>query len=84
MKRIGIEKDAAAVGGVALNRGLVTILEKELGCGVLVPPNAQCVAALGAAIIAKEEMSGTGRQSNFKGFDLNHISYESHSFECKE
>jgi len=55
-KRVGIEKDVAAVGGVALNRGLVTILEKELGCGVLVPPNAQFVAALGAAIIAKENI----------------------------
>jgi predicted CoA-substrate-specific enzyme activase len=55
-KRIGIEKDVAAVGGVALNRGLVKILEEELGLGVLVPDTPQLVAALGAAIIAKENM----------------------------
>lgn len=55
-KRIGIEKDVAAVGGVALNRGLVKILEEKLGLGVLVPDTPQLVAALGAAIIAKENM----------------------------
>ena len=55
-KRIGIEKDVAAVGGVALNRGLVKILEEELGVSVMVPPTAQLVVALGAAIIAKENM----------------------------
>jgi predicted CoA-substrate-specific enzyme activase len=55
-KRIGIEKDVAAVGGVAMNRGLVRILEEELGVSVMVPPTAQLVVALGAAIIAKENM----------------------------
>ncbi|HEY82919.1 MAG TPA: 2-hydroxyglutaryl-CoA dehydratase [Dehalococcoidia bacterium] len=55
-KRIGIEKDVAVVGGVALNRGLVRILEEELGFEVLVPDSPQIVAALGAAIIAQENM----------------------------
>lgn len=53
-KRIGIEKDVAVVGGVALNTGLVRILEGELGFKVIVPDNPQIVAALGAAIIARE------------------------------
>ena len=55
-KRVGIEKDVAIVGGVALNRGLVNILEKEMGFGVLVPDAPQIVAALGAAIIARETL----------------------------
>jgi len=55
-KRIGIEKDVAIVGGVALNSGLINILEQELGFGVLVPDIPQTVAALGAAVIAKENM----------------------------
>jgi len=55
-KRIGIEKDVAVVGGVALNIGLVRILEGELGFKVIVPDNPQTVAALGAAIIAKESL----------------------------
>ena len=55
-KRVGIEKDVAVIGGVALNRGLVHILETELGFNVLVPETPQLVAALGAAVVARENM----------------------------
>ena len=55
-KRVGIKKDVAFVGGVALNSGLVNILEKEMGFGMLVPDTPQLVAALGAAILARENM----------------------------
>jgi predicted CoA-substrate-specific enzyme activase len=55
-KRIGIEKDVALAGGVALNSGLVSILEEEMGFKVLVPSTPQIVPALGAAIIAKESI----------------------------
>ncbi|MBA7474532.1 MAG: 2-hydroxyglutaryl-CoA dehydratase [Dehalococcoidia bacterium] len=61
-KRIGIERDVAVTGGVARNRGLVRILEDELGFGVLVPEEPQLVAALGAAIVAQESIDkGIGR-----------------------
>ncbi len=53
-KRIGITKDVAVTGGVALNEGLVNIMEQELGFEVLKPKSPQIVAALGAAIIAGE------------------------------
>jgi predicted CoA-substrate-specific enzyme activase len=53
-KRIGITKDIAVTGGVALNDGLVNILEQELGFEVLKPESPQIVAALGAAIVAGE------------------------------
>jgi len=55
-KRVGIEREVAITGGVALNRGLVNILEKELGFRVLVPETPRTVAALGAAIIARENI----------------------------
>jgi len=55
-KRIGITKDVAVTGGVALNSGLVSILEREMGFGVLVPDMPLIVAALGAAIIARENI----------------------------
>jgi len=55
-KRIGIEKDVAVTGGVALNSGLVHVLEQEMGFGVLVPDTPQIVTALGAAIIARENI----------------------------
>jgi len=60
-KRVGIERDVAAVGGVALNRGLVSILEEEMGCSVIVPDAPQLVAALGAAIIARENVEKGAR-----------------------
>jgi len=54
MKRLGIEKDVAVVGGVARNKGLISILEEELGFKVLVPAEPEMVAALGAAVLARE------------------------------
>jgi (R)-2-hydroxyacyl-CoA dehydratese activating ATPase len=56
LKRLGVEKDVAVVGGVARNTGLIVILEKELGFKVLVPENPEMTAALGAAILAKESI----------------------------
>ena len=55
-KRIGIERDVAVTGGVAMNGGLVKILEDELSFGVLVPEKPQLVAALGAAVVAQESI----------------------------
>ena len=55
-KRLGIEKEIAVSGGVALNKGLVKVLENELGFQVLIPDKPQFVAAIGAAILAKETM----------------------------
>jgi len=55
-KRIGIERDVSVVGGVALNTGLVKIMEEEMGFRILVPERPQIVAALGAAVIARENI----------------------------
>ena len=61
-KRIGIERDVAVTGGVALNGGLIKILESELGFDVMVPEEPQLVAALGAALVAQENIErGIGR-----------------------
>jgi len=53
-KRVGITRDVAVAGGAALNVGLVTILERELGFNVLKPESPQLVSAAGAAVIARE------------------------------
>ena len=60
-KRIGIERDVAAVGGVALSRGMVSTIQREIGFEVLVPEAPQIVAALGAAVIAKESIEKEGK-----------------------
>ncbi len=53
-KRIGIERDVVIVGGVALNKGFVHELEEEVKSKIVVLPDPQMVAALGAARIAQE------------------------------
>ena len=57
-KRIGIERDVTVVGGIALNSGMIGILQEEMGFEVLIPEVPQVVAALGAAIIARENLDG--------------------------
>lgn len=53
-KRVGIQKEVALTGGVALNRGVVNQLETELGFDVLMAEEPRIVPALGAAILAQE------------------------------
>ena len=55
MERLGVEPDCALAGGGARNIGLVRSIEERLKVNVLVPPEPQLVAALGAALIAEEK-----------------------------
>jgi predicted CoA-substrate-specific enzyme activase len=55
-ERIGVEKDVAMVGGGARDAGLVQALKEVRGHDILVPPNPHITAALGAAIIAMEQI----------------------------
>ncbi|MCJ7515179.1 MAG: acyl-CoA dehydratase activase [Dehalococcoidia bacterium] len=52
VKRVKLEEPCAICGGGALNIGLIKMLEQELRTRLLVPPQPQIVAALGAAIMA--------------------------------
>jgi (R)-2-hydroxyacyl-CoA dehydratese activating ATPase len=55
-ERIGVEQDVALVGGGARDVGLVEALKEIRGSDIMVPPNPQMTAALGAAIIAMESL----------------------------
>lgn len=55
VRKIGIEKEVALIGGVAKNAGFVDALGADLGLEIFVPPEPEFVAALGAALIAEEE-----------------------------
>jgi len=57
VERLGIEPDCTLVGGGAKDVGLVNSVEQSLGCNLLVPEEPQIVAALGAALIAKEKVT---------------------------
>jgi predicted CoA-substrate-specific enzyme activase len=52
-KKIKLEEPCAICGGGALNTGLINAVEQELHTHLLVPPQPQIIAALGAAIIAR-------------------------------
>jgi len=54
MRRVGVEKDVAAAGGMALNRGFIRAVEKELNITISVPADPQYVGAIGAAVAAAE------------------------------
>jgi len=54
MRRVGIENDVAAIGGVALNGGFIKAVEKELNIKITVPEDPQFVSAIGVAIAAAQ------------------------------
>jgi activator of 2-hydroxyglutaryl-CoA dehydratase len=56
VERIGVEQDVAMVGGGARDVGLVQALKEIRTYDIIVPPRPHLTAALGAAIIAMEEL----------------------------
>lgn len=55
VRRLGIEKDVALVGGLAKNVGFVDAMKRGLEMDILVPEEPLFVGALGAALIAAEK-----------------------------
>ncbi|MBZ4645544.1 MAG: hypothetical protein PWR27_1897 [Petroclostridium sp.] len=70
-------------GGVAANIGIVAAFERELGKKIIIPEHFDVMGAVGAAILAKEEIRRTGTTS-FYGFDLVDREYKARSFECHD
>ncbi|MFA7573288.1 MAG: acyl-CoA dehydratase activase [Lutispora sp.] len=69
-------------GGVAANKGIVAAFERELGHGVIVPPNYNVMGAVGAAILAKEHIERTGKATSFRGFECTDLEFTPTSFIC--
>jgi len=70
-------------GGVAFNKGIVRAFEEALGMPIIVPPHHEVMGAIGAALLAKEEMHLAQRPTEFKGFGVSNVHYSTSSFECK-
>lgn len=73
-------------GGVASNASVVSAFSSITHRTITVPPNHDVTGAIGAAILAREEMArrnGNGEATRFRGFDLSQRHYESSVFECK-
>lgn len=67
-KKIG--KKIVLQGGVDYNVGIVAAFEKMFGTSVMVNPYFSISGALGVALIAQEEITGT---TKFKGYDFSSI-----------
>jgi predicted CoA-substrate-specific enzyme activase len=57
--RIEVKGEIALAGGGALNPGLKAALEERLGLSLTVPPDPQCVVALGAALLARRDLGSS-------------------------
>jgi benzoyl-CoA reductase subunit D len=55
IRKIGIERDVALVGGVARNPGFVDSLKRDLEVDLRIPENPEFSCALGAAFVASEK-----------------------------
>lgn len=69
-------------GGVAANKGMKAAFERALGFEVIVPEHFNMMGAIGAAVLAKDAVTKTGR-TGFKGFSLARKKFESRGFECE-
>jgi predicted CoA-substrate-specific enzyme activase len=64
VKKIKLEEPCAVCGGGALNARLVNTIGDELATTLLVPPNPQIIAALGAGIIAATQATSKAKKRN--------------------
>jgi benzoyl-CoA reductase subunit D len=55
VRKVGIEKEIALIGGVARNVGFVDSIKRDLESEVLIPEDPEFIGALGAAIAATEK-----------------------------
>lgn len=55
-QRVGVRREVVLCGGAAKNGGVADAIEKELGAPLVVAQNPQLTGALGAALLAYEEM----------------------------
>jgi len=68
-------------GGVAWNKGVVAAFENVTGREIIVPPHHDVTGAIGAALLAVENVKG---QTRFKGFGVADINFVQESFVCDD
>ena len=74
-------------GGVAANTAVVAAFEALTGRTITVPPHHDVTGAIGAALLAREELArqsnGTAPPTRFRGFDLADRQYAASTFVCQ-
>ena len=71
-------------GGVAANKGIRKAFAESLGYEIIVPEHYDVMGAIGAAILAQEEMEKEPSPSNFLGWDIPQLQFRTTGFECAD
>ena len=77
-----IEPPIMFQGGVAANIGMRVAFKKFLNHDVIVPEHFAVMGAIGAAILAQEEIDKRPRKTAFYGWDIPEMNFETSGFEC--
>jgi predicted CoA-substrate-specific enzyme activase len=73
------------LGGIAFNHGVIAAFQQQLNKTVFVPEHHEVSAAIGMALIAKEETKNRENfQSNFKDFGCSREKYDMTDFNCDD
>ncbi|MHA2357536.1 MAG: acyl-CoA dehydratase activase [Candidatus Heimdallarchaeaceae archaeon] len=70
-------------GGVAANAGMLEAFQKYLEYEILIPEHYDVMGAIGAAILAKEDMNKRQRESAFYSWEIPEMKFETTGFECE-
>lgn len=71
-------------GGVAANIGMRKAFERTLQQEVIVPPHFDVMGAIGAALLARDEVLSSGQPTKFRGFEIAQVEYAVNTFECHD
>lgn len=69
-------------GGTAYNDAVAAAFSQILQKQITVPPHNGVMGAIGAALLARDRMNGSGRTSRFRGYDLGQVEFTSRDFVC--
>lgn len=70
-------------GGVAANEGMKEAFEKYLKQEVIIPEHFDVMGAIGAAILAQEDIQKRPRETTFFGWEIPDIEFKTTGFECE-
>ncbi len=71
-------------GGVAANIGIRDAFQRALNQEIIVPDNFAVMGAIGAAMLALNKMIKKAYDTNFVGWQIPDLQYETKGFECKD
>ncbi|HUT82636.1 MAG TPA: acyl-CoA dehydratase activase [Candidatus Bathyarchaeia archaeon] len=71
-------------GGVAANIGIRDAFQRALNQEIIVPDNFAVMGAIGAAMLALNKMVKKSYTTNFIGWNIPDLQYDTKGFECKD